>query len=44
MMPTKEKIASFRNNAPFRSCMSTIDNTSIDNAEDIDSVMSIIIS
>ena len=29
----------FQNNAPFRSCISKINNTFIDNAEDLDTVM-----
>ena len=29
----------FKNNAPFRSCISKINNTLIDNAEDVDTVM-----
>ena len=29
----------FKNNAPFRSCISEINNTLIDNAEDLDTVM-----
>ena len=35
-----EKDSAFRNNATFRSCMSKISNTLIDNAEDLDIVMS----
>ena len=33
------KKLTFRNNAPFRSCISKINNTFIDNAEDLDTVM-----
>ena len=34
------KILGFKNNAPFDSCISKINNTLIDNAEDLDIVMS----
>ena len=34
-----EKDVSFKNNAPFRSCISNINSTLIDNAEDLDIVM-----
>ena len=34
-----EKDISFENNAPFRSCISKINSTLIDNAEDFDIVM-----
>ena len=33
------KKLTFKNNAPFRSCISKINNTFIDNAEDLDIVM-----
>ena len=36
----ENKKLTFKNNAPFRSCISQINNTFIDNAEDLDSVMS----
>ena len=36
---TRNKKLIFKNNAPFRSCISKIDNTFIDNAEDLDIVM-----
>ena len=35
-----EKKLAFKNNAPFTSCISKINNTLIDNAEDLDIVMS----
>ena len=35
----EDKTFTFKNNAPFRSCISKIDNTLIDNAEDLDIVM-----
>ena len=35
------KKLTFKNNAPFRSCISKINNTFIDNAEDLDIVMPI---
>ena len=38
MMHMTKKIA-FKNNAPFVSCFSKINNTHIDNAEDLDIVM-----
>ena len=34
-----EKELAFRNNAPFTSCISKINNTLIDNAEDLDIAM-----
>ena len=34
-----EKHVAFKNNAPFRSCISKINNTLIGNAEDLDIVM-----
>ena len=34
-----EKDASFKNNAPFRSCISKTDSTLVGNAEDLDIVM-----
>ena len=34
-----EKVATFKNNSLFRSCISKINNTLIDNAEDFDTVM-----
>ena len=34
-----EKVATFKSNSPFRSCISKINNTLIDNAEDFDTVM-----
>ena len=34
-----DKILAFKNNAPFTSCISKINNTLIDNAEDLDIVM-----
>ena len=36
---TRNKYLFFKNNAPFRSCISKINNTLIDSAEDIDTVM-----
>ena len=33
------KKLAFKNNAPFRSCISKVNNTFIDNAEDLDIVM-----
>ena len=38
-----QKVAVFKSNSPFRSCISKINNTFIDNAEDLDIVMSIYI-
>ena len=38
-----DKKLSFKNNAPFRSCVSKINNIVIDNAEDLDIVMLIYI-
>ena len=35
---TNKKLT-FKNNAPFRSCISKINNTFVDNAEDIDIVI-----
>ena len=35
----RNKNLTFKNNAPFRSCISKINNTLIDNAEDLDIVM-----
>ena len=35
-----DKKLAFKNNAPFISCISKINNTLIDNAEDLDVVMS----
>ena len=35
-----EKNVAFKNNAPYRSCISKINSTLIDNAEDLDIVMS----
>ena len=35
----KKKKLAFKNNTPFRSCISKINNTFIDNAEDLDIVM-----
>ena len=35
----KNKKLSFNNNAPFRTCISKINNTFVDNAEDLDIVM-----
>ena len=40
---TRNKKLIFKTNAPFRSCISKIDNTFINNAEDLDIVMPIII-
>ena len=37
----RNKKLTFKNNAPFRSCISKINNTFIDNAEDLDIVMPI---
>ena len=37
----RDKKLSFKNNAPFRSCISKINNTFIDNTEDLDIVMTI---
>ena len=34
-----KKIVAFKNNAPFTSCVSKINSTLIDNAEDLDKVM-----
>ena len=39
MLKKRNKKLTFMNNAPFRSCMSKINNTFIDNAEDLDIVM-----
>ena len=36
---TRNKKLMFKNNAPFRSCILKINNTFIDNAEDLDIVM-----
>ena len=36
-----QKGVAFKNNAPFRSCKSKIDNKLIDNSEDLDIVMPI---
>ena len=36
---TKNKPLAFKNNAPFIGCISKINNTLIDNAEDLDAVM-----
>ena len=33
------KILTFKNNSPFRSCVSKINNTFVDNAKDLDIVM-----
>ena len=38
-MLLKQEIAIFKNNAPFQSCISKINNTFIDTAEDLDIVM-----
>ena len=38
-MLTRNKKLTFKNNAPFRSCISKINNTFIDNAGDLDIVM-----
>ena len=35
-----DKKLAFKNNAPFISCISKINNTVIDNAEDLDTIMS----
>ena len=35
----KNKKFTTKNNAPFRSCISKINNTTIDNSEDLDIVM-----
>ena len=35
----RNKKLTFKNNAPFKSCISKINNTLIDNAEDLDIVM-----
>ena len=40
---TRNKKLIFKTNAPFRSCISKIDNTFINNAEDLDIVMPITI-
>ena len=37
----RNKTLTFKNTAPFRSCISKINNTFIDNAEDLDIVMPI---
>ena len=39
MLKKERKKLTFKNNAPFRSCISKINNTFIENAEDIDTVM-----
>ena len=39
----RDKKVSFKNNAPFRSCIWKVNNTFIDNADDLDIVMPIII-
>ena len=39
MVIKKRKKLTFKNNAPFRSCISKINNTFIDSAEDLDIVM-----
>ena len=39
----RNKKLTFKNNAPLRSCMSKINNTLIDNVEELDIVMSCII-
>ena len=39
MVMKKRKKLTFKNNAPFRSCISKINNTFIDSAEDLDIVM-----
>ena len=36
----RNKKLTFKNNAPFRSCISKINNTFVDNGEDLDIVMS----
>ena len=36
---SRNKMLTSKNNAPFRSCISKINNTLIDNAEDVDTVM-----
>ena len=36
----RNKKLTFKNNAPFRSCISKMNNTFIDNAEDLDNIMS----
>ena len=38
-MPKRNKKLTFENNAPFRSCISKINNTFIDNTEDFDIVI-----
>ena len=38
-MMLEQEMLIFKNNAPFRSCISKINNTFIDNAEDLDIVM-----
>ena len=39
IIKTEIKNLSFENNAPFRSCVSKINNTFIDNVEDLDIIM-----
>ena len=39
MLKKRNKKLTFKNNAPFQSCISKINNTFIDNAEDLDIVM-----
>ena len=39
IIKNKNKKLTFKNNAPFRLCMSKINKTFIDNAEDLDIVM-----
>ena len=39
ILTKRNKKLTFRNNAPFRSCISKTDNTFIDNAEDLRIVM-----
>ena len=41
MLTKKKKKLTFNNNAPFRTCISKINNTFVDNAEDLDIVMPI---
>ena len=39
ILKKRNKKLAFKNNTPFRSCISKINNTFIDNAEDLDIVM-----
>ena len=39
MIEKRNKKLTFKNNAPFRSCISKVNNTFIDNAEDLEIIM-----